>query len=89
MPLKRIQPAELFESQLGHALRAAWATPADVTSLRIYVVDYQPEFASVVGPPLLDFFGDAPPSAQSLIGVRALGLLGLRIEIEATAAITN
>jgi len=76
-------------ANLGHALRAGGATPADVTSLRIYVLDYQPEFASVVGPPLLDFFGDAPPSAQTLIGVQALALPGLRIEIEATAVITN
>ena len=76
-------------SNLEHALRAAGATPTDVTSLRIYVVDYQPEFASMVGPPLLDFFGDAPPAAQTLIGVQALGLPGLRIEIEATAIITN
>lgn len=76
-------------SNLGHALRAAGATPNDVTSLRIYVVDYQPEHASVVGPPLLDFFGDAAPSAQTLIGVQALGLPGLRIEIEATAVVDD
>jgi len=76
-------------ANLGHALRAAGATTADVTSLRIYVVDYKPEDASVVGPPLLEFLDQSPPPAQTLIGVQALGLPGLRIEIEATAVISN
>ena len=59
-------------ANLGHALRAAGATPADVTSLRIYVVDYRPEQAMALGAPLQRFFGDAPPPAQTLIGVQAL-----------------
>ncbi len=83
------EQAEAALANLGHALRAAGAAPGDVTSLRIYVVDYKPEYAGEVGPPLLRFFDGAPPSAQTLIGVQALGLPGLRIEIEATAVVDD
>lgn len=74
-------------ANLGHALRASGAAAADVTSLRIYVVDYRPESAAILAPPLREFFGGGPPSAQTLIGVQSLALPGLRIEIEATAAV--
>ena len=66
--------AEQSLENLGHALRAAGATPSDVTSLRIYVVDYAPEYAALIGPTLLAFFKGAPPSAQTLIGVQALAI---------------
>jgi enamine deaminase RidA (YjgF/YER057c/UK114 family) len=74
-------------ANLGHALRAAGATPAATTSLRIYIADYRPECAAALAKPLRDFFGDGPPSAQTLIGVQSLAMPGLRIEIEATAAV--
>lgn len=77
--------AEQALDNLGHALRAAGATASDLTSLRIYVVDYMPEHAMALGDPLRRFFGDAPPPAQTLVGVQALGLPGMLIEIEATA----
>ena len=70
-------------------LAAASATVGDLTSLRIYVVDYQPEHAGALGEALREFFGDTPPPAQTLIGVAALGLPGMRVEIEATAALAG
>ncbi|MDJ0848849.1 MAG: Rid family hydrolase [Myxococcota bacterium] len=76
-------------ANLGAALAAAGATPADVTSLRIYVVDYRPEQAMALGAPLQRFFGDAPPPAQTLIGVQALGMPGMLVEIEASAVVSG
>jgi len=72
---------------LGHALAAAGASVADLTSLRIYVLDYRAESMAAVGGPLSSFLGSHPPPAQTLIGVQALGMPGLLVEIEATAVI--
>ncbi len=79
--------AEQALANLGAALRAADATPADLTSLRVYVVDYEPRHAGVLGPVLAKFLGDAPPPAQTLLGIQALAAPGLLIEIEAMAVV--
>jgi enamine deaminase RidA (YjgF/YER057c/UK114 family) len=69
------------------ALTAAGATPQDVCSLRIYVVTGQLDQTPVLIEGLRNFFGsDATPPA-TLIGVAALALPALMIEIEATAII--
>lgn len=82
-----VAQAEQALDNLGHALRAGGATPADLTSLRIYIVDYQPQHAMELGNSLVEFLGDAPPPAQTLLGVQALGMPGMLIEIEATAVL--
>ncbi len=74
-------------ANLETALRGVGATAAEVTMLRIYVVDYDLSKMREVSEPLSAFFGDAPPSAQTLIGVQALGMPQLLIEIEAIAVI--
>jgi len=74
-------------ANLGHALSACGATASDVTSLRIYVVDYRPESGAALAQPLRKFFGSAPPAAQTLLGIQTLAMPGLLIEIEATAAV--
>ena len=79
--------AEQALANLGAALRAAGAAPADVTSLRIYIVDYSQDKMGAIGRPLQAFFDGVPPPAQTLIGVQALGLPGMQIEIEATAVV--
>jgi len=81
--------AEQAFTNLRHALAAAGGAPADVTSLRIYVVDYQPSFAAKLGGPLERFFDGAKPAAQTLLGVQALGMPELLIEIEAMATIAR
>jgi enamine deaminase RidA (YjgF/YER057c/UK114 family) len=81
--------AEQACENLRSALAACGGKPADVTSLRIYVVDYRPECAAMLAGPLGRFFDGAKPSAQTLLGVQALGMPELLIEIEATAAIAD
>lgn len=76
-------------ANLGHALRAGGAQVSDLVSLRIYVVDYSPDAIPKMGSVLADFLGDAKPPAQTLIGVQALGMPEMMIEIEATAVVTE
>jgi len=79
--------AEAALSNLGIALRAAGAEVSDVTSLRIYVVDYSADKMRALGGPLERFLGGSKPPAQTLIGVAALALPGIQIEIEAMAVV--
>jgi enamine deaminase RidA (YjgF/YER057c/UK114 family) len=74
---------------LGHALRAGGATISDLTNLRIYIVDYKPESIMQVGGVLAEFLADAPRPAQTLLGVQALGMPEMLIEIEATAVVAD
>jgi enamine deaminase RidA (YjgF/YER057c/UK114 family) len=68
-------------------LAAAGATVADLTSLRIYVVGFNSDHMGPIGAAIGSFFGDGDPPAQTLIGVQALGLPSMLVEIEATAVI--
>ena len=63
-------------------------TPADVTMLRTYIVEYKPEYAAGLGP-LFDRFFDGRPPASTRVGVQALAVPGLLIEIEAIAVIPS
>ena len=72
---------------LGEALRAAGASPSDLTMVRTFVVDYRPEHAGVLGPPFRDFLAGAAPPASTLIGVQSLAAPGLLIEIDAFAVV--
>ena len=71
---------------LGHSLRAAGATPADVTMLRTYIVEYDPKYAAALAPLFERFFEGRPP-ASTRVGVQALAAPGLLIEIEAIAVV--
>jgi len=72
---------------VGRALAAAGARPADVARLRIYVVRYQPEMVETITARIAAFFAPAPPPASTLLGVQALALPEFLIEIEATAVL--
>lgn len=78
--------AEQALANLGHSLRAAGASPADVTMLRSYIVNYRPEFAAPLAAPFEKFFGGRRP-ASTQVGVQALVAPGLMIEIEAVAVV--
>jgi enamine deaminase RidA (YjgF/YER057c/UK114 family) len=79
------QARQCFEN-LGHALDAAGAMPADVNSIRIYVVDMRPDYVPVLKQALEEFFGEALPPG-TLVGVASLSMPGLLIEVEATAVV--
>lgn len=81
--------AEQALANLGDALSAAGASPADVTSLRIYIAGYEPSHAALIGPSLGRFFSGGPPPAQTLLGVQTLAMPDLLIEIEATAVVSD
>lgn len=78
------QCAQVFRN-LKEVLGAAGMTPADVVRLRTYVVDYSLDKLAVIGPALAAFYGDVTPAANTLLGVAALAMPDLLIEIEATA----
>ena len=69
------------------ALQAAGAAPADVTMLKVHIVDYKPELAMKLGPIFSKHFSPKALPAQTMIGVAALVMPGLLIEIEAMAVV--
>lgn len=79
--------AEAALGNLRTALAAAKATPADAVALRVYVVNYKPEYAAVLSPLFESFFAGGPPPTSTWLGVTALAVPGLLIEIEATAVV--
>lgn len=79
--------AQQVLKNVGNALVAAGAKPSDVTLLRVFFVDYQPEYAGIVLPLIAQFFQGGPPPASTWIGVQSLANPLLRIEMEAIAVI--
>lgn len=79
--------AEVALENLSKALAAAGATPADVVRLGVYVKDYKQDQAAVISTALRNTFVAAPMPASTWLGVSALALDDLLIEIEATAVI--
>jgi enamine deaminase RidA (YjgF/YER057c/UK114 family) len=73
---------------VGRALEAAGATPADVTMVRAYIVDFEPRDGGKIGAAFQEFFG-TPPPASTWVGVTGLAVAGLRIEIEVYAVVPD
>jgi 2-iminobutanoate/2-iminopropanoate deaminase len=63
------------------AVKAAGGRLADVVSLRLYIVNYQPGDASPVGDALREFFAGEKPPASTWIGVSALASEDFMIEM--------
>lgn len=74
-------------ANVGEALAAAGATPADVARIRIYVVGHHTEYLAPISAEISRFFGDAPLPASTWLGVAALAMPEFLIEIEVTAVI--
>ena len=51
--------------------------PADVVRMRTYAVGHTPDKLQAIGPAIADFFGDAAPAANTLVGVAALAAAGV------------
>ena len=81
--------AEQSFANLITALTSANAMLADVVKLNLYVVNYQPENAAVMGELIRQHFPAGQLPACSLIGIQALAREEFLIEIEATAVSEN
>ena len=73
-------------ANLGVALAAAGATPAQVAKITIYVVGHRPELLPVIEAARVSVFGDHKP-ADTLVGIETLAEPGYLIEIDAIAVI--
>lgn len=80
------QAAQAFRN-LKSVLNDQGIGPESVVSLRTYVVDYDVSKLDVVSQAISNFFDGAEPCAQTLLGVQALALPDLLIEIEAVAVL--
>lgn len=80
----KTQVDQVFKNLRG-VLEAAGAGPADVVRMRTYLVDYNPDMLSIVGPAIAEFFGDVTPPANTLLGVQSLAMPGFLVEIEMVA----
>ena len=74
---------------LRKALAAAGASAADVVKMTIYVVNYKPADATVIGEMVKQVFGDKNLPASTWLGVESLALEGLLIEVEAVAVVES
>jgi enamine deaminase RidA (YjgF/YER057c/UK114 family) len=71
------------------ALVSAGASKADLTQLRVYIVDYSPALLEDLMPVFHQFWGEATPAAQTMLGVAALAMPQFLIEIDAVAVVAN
>ena len=78
------QAAIAFDN-VKKALASVDATPDNVTSMRLYVVNLSPDNMAAAGGPLGAFFGGQAPCVTA-IGVTSLAAPELLIEIEVVAA---
>src|SRR6266404_5997675 len=69
------------------ALKGAGASLADVIKMNTYVVNYKQDDYRAINDMRREFFPKENPPASTLIGVAALAVDGLLIEIEAVAAL--
>jgi enamine deaminase RidA (YjgF/YER057c/UK114 family) len=73
-------------ANVGRALAAVGATPANVAKLGIYVVGHRPEYLAAISEARTAVFGDHKP-ADTVIGVETLAEGGRLIEVEAYAVL--
>lgn len=76
-------------SNLQTALVSVEATIADIIKMNIYVVNYQPEDAEIIGEVLQQYFSVGQLPAMSLIGVQALAEERFLVEVDAEAVVED
>jgi enamine deaminase RidA (YjgF/YER057c/UK114 family) len=82
----RAQATQAY-TNLKAALTAAGATPADVVKLNIYIVNYKPADILVNREVRSQFFPQENMPTGTLVGVQALALPDLLIEVDAIAMV--
>ena len=80
------QTRQVYEN-LKTALAATGATFADVVKLNTYIVNYKPEQRAVIREVRQQYLPQAQLPASTLVGVTALAIEGLLIEVEAIAMV--
>ncbi len=81
------QARQVF-ANLGRALAAGGARPAQVTKITIFVVNFRREHLAVIEEARVALFGAHKP-ADTLVGVAALAGTGYLIEVDAIAMIDD
>jgi 2-iminobutanoate/2-iminopropanoate deaminase len=74
-------------ANLETALRLAWGSPANVTELRVYVVNLAPSDVQTIHDAAPQFFPARNPPAGTVLGVAALPAAGALIAVDAIALI--
>jgi enamine deaminase RidA (YjgF/YER057c/UK114 family) len=74
-------------ANLRVVLAEAGATPADVVRMHTYLVDHTADDLKYFASCLKVFYGDAPPAANTVIGVARLAMPEFLCEIEVTAVL--
>ena len=82
----RAQATQAY-TNLKAALAAAGATTADVAKLNTYVVNFKSTDLSVIREVRSQFFPQENLPASTLVGVQALAMDGLLIEVDAIATV--
>ena len=82
----RAQATQAYEN-LKTALAAAGATTADIVKMNTYVVNFKAADLPVIREVRAKFFPQENLPASTLVGVQALAVDGLLIEIEAVAMV--
>lgn len=80
------QARQVF-ANLKAVLKDAGATFSDVVKMTTYIVNYTPELRPTLAAVRAEFLPAKNPPASTLVGVQALALDGLMIEIEAIAVV--
>ena len=90
---KLVGPGDLTAQikQVAHnviaALAAAGAKPSDIVKMNTYIVNYKASDYGAMREARAILFPSGEPPASTLVGVQALAVEGLLVEIEAVAAI--
>ena len=74
-------------ASIAQTVEAAGGAKENLARLTIFVVDYTPDKLDIIAGALKAFAQDGVPPVNSVIGVAALALPGLLVEIEATAVL--
>ncbi len=81
------EQAKVAAANVKLALEAAGATPEDITAVRLYIVDLDPDKLNAVGSALPALFGGNAPAATA-IGVTSLADPEYKVEIEVMAVLS-
>ena len=81
------EQANMAYSNLNRELESAGATAKDVVKINIYVVDLDRDKSKAIGKAKDQYFTHENQPASTMVGVSALVMKELLIEVEATAVV--